>query len=289
MAVLSHHDAATGLLLVGHGTRSQTGRRQFLDLAEQLDAAFAPAAVQPAFLELAEPTIDDGLRRLVERGIQRLVIMPLLLFAAGHAKDDVPRTVSESLIRHGRGTLPRVQAQHLGCHPAMLNLSQLRLEERLKNETEAGPAGAARRADANEESGESVLLMVGRGSSDESATDEMRQFANLRAKQSGMLTEVAFLAMARPLLGEALAALAAKEPSSVVVQPHMLFHGDLAERLRLEVDAVRSGHPSTKWKVTSLLADEADCGGEGSHLLKDVIRDRWQEALSRVAAGSGDD
>jgi sirohydrochlorin cobaltochelatase len=244
-----------------------------LFLAENLKAALAPAPVEPAFLELAEPTIDDAIGRLVEHDIRRLVTAPLLLFAAGHAKDDVPAAVSEALARRGLSALPRAQAAHLGCHPAILDLSQLRLEQSLAVPPPAG----------------TVVLLVGRGSHDMTATAQMHEFARLKAERSGMLTEVAFLAMARPLLREGLATAAAKEPACVVVQPHLLFHGDLVEELQAQVDEAKRMYPQTEWEITSLLADPVEIESGGTSLLEIVLRERLQEALIRVVADSGDD
>ena len=67
-----------GLLLVGHGTRSVVGTRQFLDLAQVVAGRLSRAGVQPAFLELQEPTIEQGIERLAAAGVERVVVVPLL-------------------------------------------------------------------------------------------------------------------------------------------------------------------------------------------------------------------
>src|SRR5688500_8451642 len=84
---------ALGYLLVGHGTRDAIGQAEFLQLAK-LVAERASVPVEPCFLELAQPTIEEGLQRLAQRGVQRVLIIPLLLFTAGHAKQDVPEAVA---------------------------------------------------------------------------------------------------------------------------------------------------------------------------------------------------
>ncbi|MEE3220587.1 MAG: CbiX/SirB N-terminal domain-containing protein, partial [Planctomycetota bacterium] len=80
----------SGLLLVGHGTRSSRGRDELLTTANAVGSRME-IVVEPAFLELTEPTIDDAVTRLADRGVRRMTVMPLLLFAAGHAKRDIPR------------------------------------------------------------------------------------------------------------------------------------------------------------------------------------------------------
>src|SRR5438309_12008985 len=115
--------ALTGILLVGHGTRSEVGTAQFLALADDLRASLRPTAVEPAFLELQQPAIDAAVEQLLAGGCQRIVTFPLLLFAAGHAKEDIPAAVASALARRGRNDVVQLQAGHLGCHPALVELS----------------------------------------------------------------------------------------------------------------------------------------------------------------------
>src|SRR5262245_61355286 len=123
-------EATAGLLLVGHGTRSRRGIDEFHQLAEQVARQAAPLAVEPAFLEMCQPTIRDGLQRLFERGARHVMVSPLLLFAAGHAKRDIPRAVSDALAELCvTDQVTTAMAGHLGCHPAILELSARRFRE----------------------------------------------------------------------------------------------------------------------------------------------------------------
>ncbi len=267
------HDA--GLLLIGHGTRSETGTRQFLELSKHFSRRIAPTPLEPAFLEIQQPGIAESIERLLTAGVEKLIVMPLLLFAAGHAKRDIPDAVNSALQARGRGDLPWAQSPHLGCHPAVIELSQRRMAEARSQGPEARSQGS--------ENTETCLLLVGRGSPDESATAEMQEFARLRQQQEGGLpTEVAFLAMARPLLEEQLRQLAAANYRRVIVQPHMLFEGELVDSLRQQVDAIAAGHPKTDWVVTPLLADALGEGGAGTELLIAAMQDRCLEAAREL-------
>src|SRR5438105_3545533 len=116
-----------GLLLICHGTRDPAGIAEFLALAERVRGAAGPRPVEACFLELAEPTIDGGIARLAERGVRRITIVPLLLFAAGHAKRDIPRAVAAAVERFpGMETRPTLP---LGCHERLLALSARRYAE----------------------------------------------------------------------------------------------------------------------------------------------------------------
>lgn len=254
----------TGVLIVGHGTRSPLGRAQFLWLAEQVQTLLIPLQLEPAFLELAEPTIDEAVGRLVQRGIEQLVTLPLLLFAAGHAKEDIPSAVKSALKKHGKSELPCSQAAHFGCHPALLELSRLRLQESL--EAAASPIV--------EREPQTCHLLVGRGSHDETATAEMREFARLSQQATQLPTEIAFLAMARPRVSAQLVACASRGFERVIVQPHLLFHGDLIESLRHQVGEASREFGQVQWLTAETLADPPDTSSLATELLVAVIRER---------------
>jgi sirohydrochlorin cobaltochelatase len=282
--VMSDNDLSTGLLLVGHGTRSAVGTQQYLALARSLAERLAPLAVEPAFLELQQPDIHAAVARLVSRGIHRLVTMPLLLFAAGHAKRDVPRQVTAALTRCGQDQIEQIQAPHLGCHSAIVELSRRRMEESLFS-TQA--ATGSRDAEIQLPS---CLLLVARGSQDDSAAAEMHDFARIRQQDMPEVSiDVAFLAMARPLLGEKLTEIACRGYERVVVQPHFLFHGELVESIASQVADVAVQHPDQEWIVAPPLADNPDGVTSATEVIQKVILDRCDQAGIRVVAtASGD-
>lgn len=236
-----------GMLLVGHGTRSEQGKEEFLRVAGLVAAAAAPIPVEPAFLEFCQPTIRQAVGRLVEQGTQSIVVVPLLLFAAGHAKDDVPAAVAESLSKFGVATDVTVaMAPHLGCHPAIVELSARRYAEAAKH-YDAVPAS------------QTCLVLIGRGSHDESAMAEMHEFARLRAAMTPAAeVHVAFLAMAQPSWSDVLALVSAGNWRRIVVQPHLLFHGDLYERLVAGVADLARIATGSQWIVTEYLAGHGD-------------------------------
>jgi sirohydrochlorin cobaltochelatase len=228
-----------GLLLVGHGSREAIGIEEFLATASLVADRAGEAAVEPCFLEFAEPTIEQGFRRLAERGVTRIVVVPVLLFAAGHAKRDIPQTVE-----HVAREWPEIevrQAAHLGCHDELLQLSERRFAEAVGNEE---PAGST------------LLVLVGRGSNDAEATAEMHAFAGARAQRPRAATvriEVGFIAMAAPKFSDVLDAAAATDAARVVIQPHLLFGGVLLDRLTQTAADYAVRYPEKQWLASSHL------------------------------------
>lgn len=253
---------STAIVLVGHGTRDEAGQAEFFALAALLKPRVAPALVHPCFLELADPTIEAAVADAVASGADEIVVVPLLLFAAGHAKQDIPAAVAAAIRRATGQDNHEVtwrQTGVLGCHAKLLELSALRYNEALSA------------AAANVAADDTSLIFVGRGSRDIDATAEMHRFAALRRQATPVgRCEVAFVAMAEPKYPAVLRAAAEGDPRRIVVQPHLLFAGEILERLRADIAALRAECTSTDWAVTGHLGPHA--------LLADAVVDLIERA-----------
>ena len=80
----------TGVMLCGHGSRNQRAVGEFAVLADALKARLPGVPVEYGYLEFANPVIHQGLDRLAEQGVKHVLAVPGMLFAAGHAKNDIP-------------------------------------------------------------------------------------------------------------------------------------------------------------------------------------------------------
>jgi sirohydrochlorin cobaltochelatase len=261
----------TGILLVGHGTRSERGVAEFLQIAGDVARQAAPMPVEPAYLELCQPTIRAGLARLIERGARHIAVAPLLLLAAGHARRDIPAALAaalEELRASGRVTISL--AGHLGCHAGVVELSRRRYTESLLGRQFVPP-------------GDTCLVLVGRGSPDESATAEMHEFARRRVAGTSLAeTRIAFLAMAEPPVRDVLRELGAGNWRRIVVQPHLLLHGELYDSLVEDVGRQRRVLKGTELIVTSYLAGSLSrgpaAGDTSCELVTQVVLARVQSA-----------
>jgi sirohydrochlorin ferrochelatase len=236
-------DAAAdhGLLLLGHGTREAIGIREFHETVELVARLRSDQPVEGCFLELAEPSIAAGFRTLASRGGRRITVVPVLLFAAGHAERDIPQAVAAVAAEFP--TIGVEQCPHLGCHDALLALSQTRYQKAI-----AGRPTADKTA----------LVMVGRGSHHAGATAEMHEFVRRRvALTPGVEVRTAFVAMAEPPLEQVLKDLAGSDCTRVVVQPHLLFGGVLLDRIAATVADFARRHPDRDWVVAPHLGPHA--------------------------------
>ena len=85
----------TGVMICGHGSRSQSAVDEFKVLAEKLPA-YLPSdwMVDYGYLEFANPVIRDGLDNLRNAGCERILAVPGMLFAAMHSKNDIPTVLN---------------------------------------------------------------------------------------------------------------------------------------------------------------------------------------------------
>jgi len=251
-------------MLIGHGTRSAAGREQFFQLTELLRGQTS-MPVEPCFLELAEPAIEQAAARLTSRGVREIMVVPLLLFAAGHARRDVPSAVSAAL--QARPDVRWRQSPPLECASQVVALSTLRYYEALE-QVHTGPA-------VHVAPEERLLLMVGRGSSDAEAVEKMHDFTRLRSEQTPTgWVQTCFCAVAEPSVDQALQQASGSPAKQIVVQPHLLFRGELLDSIEQQVAARRAGD-HRRWLVTGPL---------GVHpLLAEAIRANVQKVLQTTA------
>ncbi|WP_370195762.1 sirohydrochlorin chelatase, partial [Aurantimonas coralicida] len=82
------------LMLCGHGSRDQGAMIEFGGLAEKLRTRLPDWSVEHGYLEFAKPVIRDGLDKLKASGAETVLALPGMLFAAGHAKNDIPSVLN---------------------------------------------------------------------------------------------------------------------------------------------------------------------------------------------------
>ncbi len=83
------------LLLIAHGSRRAASNDEVRQLAQRLNAINPPgfSRVESAFLELAQPSIPEGLAACVAKGASEIVVFPYFLAAGTHVVNDIPEAI----------------------------------------------------------------------------------------------------------------------------------------------------------------------------------------------------
>jgi sirohydrochlorin ferrochelatase len=110
------------LLLVAHGSRRQLSNNEVTELADKLRGSCHDdyRIVHSGFLELATPSIPEGIENCINDGATRVTILPYFLNSGRHVVEDVPEIVAEARNRHPDVDI--IIAPHLGASPLMVEL-----------------------------------------------------------------------------------------------------------------------------------------------------------------------
>lgn len=115
-----------GVILVDHGSRREESNAMLLDVVREFQSSSGFAIVEPAHMELAEPSIEAAFARCVERGATKIVVFPYFLFPGRHWHDDIPRLAAAAARKY-----PRVRylvTAPFGLHPLMSEIMRQRIE-----------------------------------------------------------------------------------------------------------------------------------------------------------------
>jgi len=117
--------ATTGIVVVDHGSRRDESNEMLLELVEMFRANTDWPIVEPAHMELAEPSIATAFDRCVERGAKTVVVHPYFLLPGKHWHTDIPELTGAAAEKH-----PGVQwlvTAPLALHPEMTTVMNARI------------------------------------------------------------------------------------------------------------------------------------------------------------------
>ncbi|WFE53963.1 uroporphyrinogen-III C-methyltransferase [Micromonospora sp. WMMD1155] len=254
----------TGLVIVGHGTRSAAGVDQFAALVERVRRRGDIGDVEGGFIELSRPPLTDAVGALVARGHRALVALPLVLTGAGHGKGDIPAAMAREQERHPG--LSYRYGRPLGPHPLLHTALEERIDAALAGADRAGtePAGADRAG--------TWVALIGRGSTDPDANAEVAKVARLLWEGRGYAgVEPGFISLAQPSVTAVLERLRRLGARRIVVAPYFLFAGVLPDRIVAQSAEFAAAHPDLDVRVAEVIGD---CDA-----LADLVRERYAEAL----------
>jgi sirohydrochlorin ferrochelatase len=87
--------AVKAILLIDHGSRRTEANEMMDCMANLLQTMAGPEViVRHAHMELADPSIEAGVRHCVEAGATELTVFPYMLSPGKHSTGDIPRMVA---------------------------------------------------------------------------------------------------------------------------------------------------------------------------------------------------
>lgn len=195
------------VLYVAHGSRVKAGVEEARQFIESVKPQIDVDIQEICFLELADPSIVEGVSACVAKGATDIAIIPILLLTANHAKQDIPLELDKA-----KELYPDVSftlGKPFGIHEKLINSLHERVQQKSTKQNE-----------------EIDVLLIGRGSSDESVQYDFQQIAdNLKGKYHYAKVDICFLYGKGPSFENALEHLQNNRKNPVYVVPYILFTG----------------------------------------------------------------
>jgi sirohydrochlorin ferrochelatase len=208
-----------GTILLAHGSARHEQQPVIEDLAQRVAQADAERAGSPAtlvgtrsaFLDHHSPTLAESVAGLVREGAQRIVVVPTLLSDAFHAREDVPKAVSEAsrLLR-----VPIDIADPLGVDPVLFDVVDARVTATGLDDLD-------------------IVVVAAAGTGVAAARDRFRATMRSWRGRRPWRLNAAFIAGGDPSVGELVASLV-DQGLRVVVVPFLLGSGSLERRAQEE-------------------------------------------------------
>ncbi|MCX4681085.1 sirohydrochlorin chelatase [Streptomyces sp. NBC_01433] len=199
---------ASALLLLAHGSIDPQSQESTRALAHAVGLSQA-CRVEVAYLRHARPRARQVLRTLAETGHDRVVVVPLLLTSAFHARVDLPRALTDP------PALVPVVTPVLGSSPEVP-------DERL--------IAALRRRLTELDVEFDAVVVAAAGSSDSDACSSVTAMASALGANLGLPCLAGFASTASPTAAEAVAQLRLAGARRVVVASYCFAPGLLFRR-----------------------------------------------------------
>ena len=256
-ALESVEGGPVGVMICGHGSRNRQAVAEFAQLAEGLRRRLPQLPVEYGYLEFARPILRDGLERLRQQGVQRVLAVPAMLFAAGHAKNDIPSVLNTYAAETG---LRIEYGRELGVDRSMIGAAGARIQAALEQAPATVPLS------------ETLLVVVGRGSSDPDANSNVAKVTRMLVEGFGFgWGETVYSGVTFPLVEPGLRHVVRLGFKRIVVFPYFLFSGVLVSRIRQHTQLVAADHPEVEFLEAGYLGDHP--------LVIDTFLERVQEVV----------
>ncbi len=233
------------VLLVGHGSRDVAGNDEIKKFTQLWREQQPGWDIELCFIEFADVTLACGLacaaaqaraKARTQTGPARVLVLPLILNAAGHVKMDIPAAIA-----HAREHHPDVRfyyAPHLGVNKTMLQILRRRLRLAMLQLDAPDPHNTG-------------VIVLGRGSSDRQANSEMARLTRwLFEVSEHELVDLAFTGVAWPRLEKVVQRHSQLGMRQIVILPYYLYTGTLMTRIARQTEHLRQQYPHIRFVHT---------------------------------------
>jgi len=127
------HDIARleqGVILVDHGSRRDASNQLLLEVVALFRAQNDYRIVEPAHMEIAEPSLATAFERCVRQGAELVIVHPYFLLPGRHWDEDIPALAAAAARDHPG--IRYLVTSPLGLHPLMAEIIRTRIDDCLE-------------------------------------------------------------------------------------------------------------------------------------------------------------
>ena len=138
--MLTHPTHIIGLVIVDHGSRRQAANDMLLEVVAMFKRVANAGIVEPAHMEIAEPTIAQAFDECVAQGATLVIVHPYFLSPGRHSTTDIPTLTAAAAARHPN--IPFHVTEPLGLDEKIVQVIQQRISECLKSDLHCAGSSA---------------------------------------------------------------------------------------------------------------------------------------------------
>jgi len=256
-SITYNYPSNIGIILCGHGSRDPKAVKEFINLVDNIKSRIPDIPVAFGFLEFNRPIISTALDQLRNMGVERVIALPAMLFAAGHSKNDIPAVLNKYTAVYG---LPIQYGRELGLNSLMIGAAGARVKEII----DSNPIFPL---------SETLLVVAGRGSSDPDANSNVCKITRMLVEGFGFgWGETVFSGVTFPLVEPGLRHVLKLGFKRVILLPYFLFSGVLVNRVKEHCLRVSNDNPDVRFLIATYLSDQ--------ELVIDTFMERIHEVLN---------
>ena len=252
------------ILLVGHGSRAEQGNVEIETFAKQWRDHHPDWHIDVCFIEFADVLLDAGFD-LAAKKSKNVIVVPLILNAAGHVKMEIPEHLAEARKRH-----PDVEfkyATHLGASEAILSIIKRSLQKTMAAIDMPDPKTTG-------------VIVLGRGSSDKIANGEVAKMARwLWEETQHELVDIAFTGITYPRLESAVQRQVKLGMTQICILPYYLFTGTLIERIARQFENLQRQYPQVNFSLGNYFGFEAEIYTALNERVLSLLNDQQQHMM----------
>lgn len=233
------------VLIVGHGSREPAGNHEVEQFAAAARKRHPHHTILTCFIEFAEVLLPEGLAHAAQTAraaapeAATVLVIPLIINAAGHVKMEIPQAVAEAARAFPDVTF--TITPQVGTGDELFAALQ-------------GERNRAMRRLAMPDPQTTGVILLGRGSSDPGANAELAKLARrLFEATDHELVDLAFTGVTYPRLERVAQRFVTWGMTQIIVLPVYLFTGVLIERIRAQVARLERQYPTVAWALGDYL------------------------------------